>query len=160
MIYRHIGPGPFHWRNCCMTLFVGCFAVLYLNIRKTFFVMVCQQRENCTKEVQTAHIMSGVWTGMIDKNSYHPKNSHNCVCQRTSFSCWSLNHLHWYCVLSSHFFYVFISSSSWLLFYLYAVLLMIHSEQSITSSNKFQTNNEAVLSIFFEVPSQQYCRYG
>ena len=76
-----------------------------------------------------------VRTAVIDKNSYDPKHTHNWVCQRTSFSWWSLNHWQWCCVLSNHV----CVSSSWLLFHLCTILLMIHSEQSITSSNKFQT---------------------
>lgn len=47
--------------------------------------------------------------------------------------CWFSNHWHQYCVLLSHCFYVFVSSSSWILFCLYAILLMIHSEHPTTS---------------------------
>lgn len=39
-----------------------------------------------TKEVQIVQMTSRVRTGMIDKNSYHLKYTHNCVCQRIAFA--------------------------------------------------------------------------
>lgn len=62
MVYIHIAPEPFNWSDCYMTLFVGCFAVLYHNIRilKNLFKKLPAEREQYKGSTNSADHVKGV----------------------------------------------------------------------------------------------------